>query len=825
MAQPIWTTASGNLGSYESGSTVNIILVATPVAPATSVSYQLLSGQLPAGLILSDQGLLTGTCGAVDTTTPYSFAVRATDNQGSIRDRTFLLTVEAVAAPAFTTLPGTIISVWDSTWLELPVEYTNAANVDVFIRVSAGALPPGIEINSQGLLRGYALPPQLATSYNAISTIINQVEQNIITCLSTTGFVSGRPIIFSGPSLGNIVPERVYFVNSVLDGTRFTISSTVNGVPVELANSTGFMSANLIAVAAGQPVVEMYQFTLELASELGVNTQDYNIVVLNQNAPAAWGGPAQASNTRIPTIFNTRPDTYDITQDIEYFGYYLLPNAPGVTYPVQQPAFIGKISNDNEFSFKIIGHDFDNNQLQYSFANLPLGFSGDTTTGWINGVPLVPENTIETYTFQVAVFKANNPAIITPYFTFSLTVVNGIDGTITWITDDDLGTVENSSVSTLSVSATCDIEIAYRVTGGALPPNLVLQDNGEIIGTVAFQPTSQLLPVNTTTVFTFVVEAFSPLFPLVNSSRTFTLDVVQAYATPTDTLYIKCSPDIEDRELIRVLLNDQELIPNEYLYRPDDSNFGKATNVTYVHAYGIDAADLDAYVAAVTVNHYWNRLTLGELKTAQARDSAGNIIYEVVYSQVIDNLINPVGVSVSKQITWPRTINLNSGPWYASVDDLYTSYQNGFFTSLDPGSVTELYPNSLPNMRTQVASVLGQQFNFNLYPRWMTSQQANGSTLGFTPAWVLCYTKPGYAEIVKTNIETNWKDELDNAISLNQINFKIDRFAVDKSLTYNYDSNLVPTTWTQLPSGTPVPDPVDSQDFFVLFPRKTILPD
>jgi hypothetical protein len=101
----------------------------------------------------------------------------------------------------------------------------------------------------------------------------------------------------------------------------------------------------------------------------------------------------------------------------------------------------------------------------------------------------------------------------------------------------------------------------------------------------------------------------------------------------------------------------------------------------------------------------------------------------------------------------------------------------------------------------------------------MTSQQANGSTLGYTQAWVICYTKPGFSDIVKTNINVNWP------FKLNQINFQIDRFSVNKSTTYNYDKGLNPPAWTSLPSAVPIPDPIDSKDFYVLFPRTTILPD
>jgi hypothetical protein len=122
-------------------------------------------------------------------------------------------------------------------------------------------------------------------------------------------------------------------------------------------------------------------------------------------------------------------------------------------------------------------------------------------------------------------------------------------------------------------------------------------------------------------------------------------------------------------------------------------------------------------------------------------------------------------------------------------------------------------------MRTQVADVLGQELDSSLLPLWMTSQQENGSTLGYTQAWVICYTKPGRASEIKTNIETNWP------YTLNQINFQIDRFSVNKSATYNWDNNLSPPAWTGLPSAEPVPDPLNSKDFYVLFPRQTILPD
>jgi hypothetical protein len=338
------------------------------------------------------------------------------------------------------------------------------------------------------------------------------------------------------------------------------------------------------------------------------------------------------------------------------------------------------------------------------------------------------------------------------------------------------------------------------------------------------------------------------LYSVIQSSKTFTITVLQEYTQPTDTLYIKAAPSINDRNIINSLLTSETLIPEEMVYRPNDIYFGKATSVIYEHAYGIYASSIDEYLAAVTQNHYWRNITLGELKTAVAKNSSGDIIYEVVYSEVIDNLVNTAGISIQQEIYWPRLIDLQLGPWYTSITDIYTSYETvlgqDYYTSLTPGYARTLYPNSLFNMRNRVGQVVGQVKDSTLLPLWMTSQQENGGTLGYTQAWVICYTKPrivvdgtaltyaefndtglkradyfSYAELIKDNINTNWQ------YTLNEINFRIDRFSVNKSETYNYDKKLNPSAWTGLPSASPVPDPIDSKDFYVLFPRQTILPD
>jgi hypothetical protein len=833
MSQPVWNTPAGNIGAFIANSTVEFQLSATPILPATSVTYKLISGNLPIGIEISNSGLIFGITPNILINTSYTFVVRATDNNNNLRDRTFSILISGIDSPSFTTEAGTLFVTNDSVWIEYQVEYSvPVPNTPILVSQVQGQLPPGLEINEYGLIRGYPEPPIVNVSLGSVSNAVIAILDNKLTAYSTVGFRPGRPIIFSGTVFGGVNPGQTYYVREVINSTTFTISTTVNGPVFVLSNSAGYMDVNLPNISVGQPTIQSYEFTLRLTTNFGTTIQNYSITVVNQNATINIGGPGRPFNTRTPTLLNTRPLTYIISDtDVDYPFYLFPPDSNGKTYNPSTQANIGKIFSDNKFAFKSLGKDFDDNEIEYIFAGLPLGLTGDSVTGWITGNPVISDNTISEFNFSIAVRKTNNPTISSPFFNFSFRLTNDIDGEIFWLSNDNLGTVFNGTTSVLRVEAECDVELKYTLVNGHLPANLSLLDTGDIAGNIAFQPNNELTYPDGSTEYKFTVRAYSPTFPIIFAEKEFTVTVEQLFPYPTDTLYIKCTPNIEDRKLLDTLLTNNQIIPTNMLYRPEDRNFGKANSVIYEHAFGINSSSFEEYVASVTKNHYWRRITLGEIKTAVARNEVtGEIIYEVVYSSVIDNLVNPQGQSVSKEIFWPRFIPLNEGQWYTSATNIFTSYigqndQTDFYTSLTPGFARLLYPNSLPNMRQQVNDVLGTVNNTNILPLWMTSQQLDGNTLGYTPAWVICYTKPGFAETIKNNINNNWRNPVGQLQTLNQLDFKIDRFTVDKSNTYNYDNNLIPPAWTSLPSGNPVPDPKDSKDFYVLFPRQTILPD
>jgi hypothetical protein len=267
----------------------------------------------------------------------------------------------------------------------------------------------------------------------------------------------------------------------------------------------------------------------------------------------------------------------------------------------------------------------------------------------------------------------------------------------------------------------------------------------------------------------FTVVAFSQN-EIVNVSKEFSITVIREYNEPYENLYIQCMPPQDDRVLINSLVQNSDIFQPELIYRPQDPNFGVATRVIYNHAYGLTAATIEEYYSSLIKNHYWKNLILGSIETAQATDSLGNVIYEVVYSRVVDDLVNNAGESVEKEVVLPCPIN----------------YGNNL------ADVSTVYPNSLVNMRDQVIDVVGQISN--ILPLWMLSKQANGRVLGFTPSWVIAYTKPGKAAQVVYYIQQQFGDQL------NLVDFEVDRYELDRLLTKNWDPIYDSTVGSWVPS-------------------------
>ena len=725
MAQPQWITAAGSLGTIPEGIFYSVAVEAE-ADPDETVYYRVVAGELPTGIQVSTTGIIEGvpqnialvqgvpTEVSVDTTS--KFAVRAYTTHlvngatvvDRINDRTFTITVTGQDIPEFITPAGNVGTFYDGNEASVQIQFTDVDPADTIkIRVISGTLPTGLVLNPR------------------------------------TGLISGVIAPLVGPA-GTAPPgyDASYFDQYPFDFV--TRSASKN-----------------------------YQFGLEITDGKDSNVRSFEIYVYSKDSMSA--------------------DTTDFTADNTFITADVVPTrTPVLLTPV--PGSLGRIRTDNFYAVKFTAIDFDGDPMQYLITGGPPGLTLNATTGWLYGYIPNQGATENTYNFSITVRKTDQPTIVSDPYNYRITYIGNLDTVVTWTTAPDLGTIDNGSVSTLSVQAinTIGRQLQYQIVSGSnsrLPQGLTLLSTGDLAGTVSFNTfamdqgettfdnniRTRNITEETTfdMTFTFTVNAYAPGTDadIISVFRTFTVTVVRAFNEPYQGLYIKCMPPQNDRDLILQLIQNQDIIPNNYVYRSSDTNFGVATSVIYNHAFGLNAVNIEEYVAALDINHYWKNLTLGTVEYAQARNSDGEVIYEVVYSRVIDNLVNNSGVSVDKSVTLPFTIG---GP--------------------DSTEITTVYPNSLINMRDQVVDTVGQISP--LLPTWMTSQQADGRVLGFVPAWVIAYVNPGQGARVVYNIREQFGTQL------NQVDFKVDRYEIDRRMTFAwepYSDSTISGEWIPAP--------------------------
>ena len=538
---------------------------------------------------------------------------------------------------------------------------------------------------------------------------------NRITCLSTVGIGAGQPIQFTGTTFGGISSSatQIYYVQQVISLTQFTVATSPTATSsVVLTNASGSMVANFIV--ASRP----YPYTITVAGEIDAEVvwlTDADLGVLENGDTSLLKIEAENRGGRLLTYRLKEGAFNELPQ-----GLQLLPSGEIVgrvsfnTFAIDLGSTVidgGTTTWDSSFTFTINAYAQDTGQILYQVSTVEIVDGG---IGYSNVTPPIIE------------FSTPVGASATQALAGNVTVSGGI------------------------VTA---VEVADTGGGYTSPATITVTEGYGGSG-------AELIAVMIPTGIRDVVSVF----------KTFTVRVFREYNKPYQNLIVQAMPPLNDRVLVNSLLNNQNIFVPEFIFRPDDPNFGKATRVNYEHAYGLSPDTTERYVESLYLNHYWKNLVLGQIETAQAVDSAGNVIYEVVYSRIIDDLVNADGESVSKIVNLPYAIN----------------------TAVTNGTITQVYPNSLVNMRDQVIDVVGQ-ISTKL-PAWMTSKQANGRVLGFTPAWVLCYTNPGRSQQIAYYIQTQFGEQL------NRVDFKVDRYILDRELSRNWDTAT--QQWTPEPNLT-----------------------
>ena len=142
----------------------------------------------------------------------------------------------------------------------------------------------GAVIGCSGMICGLAISKTARYTPSAVTTGVTATDATgIITCVSTTGFVAGDKVTFTGTQGG--ITATTYWIYQVLDGTRFTVSSTQGGAQfvTTTSSASGVLTATLTPrfSVAGTAFLDT-QMTVDANHSLLIGTCGTNPVLNNQ---------------------------------------------------------------------------------------------------------------------------------------------------------------------------------------------------------------------------------------------------------------------------------------------------------------------------------------------------------------------------------------------------------------------------------------------------------------------------------------------------------------------------------------------------------------
>jgi len=533
---PIVTIAKITDQVNDDGATITPIQVSAQDGVGKALSYS--ASGLPTGLSISLTGVISGTIDpAADAHSPYTVTVTVTD-QVNTSHETFTWTVHKVvtisAIAQQTNKDGD--QLMGQTALQVSAQDANHETLTYSDLVNnQHTLPPGLTINSSGLITGTIDMGSNAASVNSpyhVTITVTDQDNNKDT-VTFTWIVNPNVTITQTPTqtnqVGNTIPAVLPQV-AVGQGTTFTATFPVPGAePTMVANGNNLTGGGSVSVATTTPgnsttkAVQTITFTGTITG--GTFTLTFGGVT---TAPITWSSTAAtlASNiqtaldaiavtvtvsdlnsatrfsaTGLPAGLSINPTTGVISGTIARGADKNSPYSVSITVTDKgettsetfkwtvNPAvmFTTTISNQTDtvgssLNLPVAASDGFGKTLTFSATGLPASVMIDPHTGSITGTLGADANVLSPYTITV---RASDGTYANK-FTFTLTVNKIV--TITAIPtqtnkDGDTLTAGQNALQVSAQDATNGAILTYTATG--LPPGLMInQMTGAIIGTI-----------------------------------------------------------------------------------------------------------------------------------------------------------------------------------------------------------------------------------------------------------------------------------------------------------------------------------------------------
>jgi len=730
--KPTWITTEGSLGTLEERLTTSISLQTA----GTDVVLSVQNGALPDGMRLEGSNIV-GTPFEVADTTVYEFVIRAKNSEGAI-DRAFSITVEGSDEPFWLTPSGTLYigpNQEDYILNRSPIDYQLSASdtdlsagdsLEYYFDDLYGELPPGLELTKDGKIRGIVDAP-LTLDYQATNSNYDRQDYDIF------------PYDYgAGTQPGDQIPRYI---------SRY------------------------------------YEFQVTVSDGKTRSKRRFRIFVVNPQTFRA--------DTTVISIDNT---SYIASATYLRAPLYLTTGNLGIRRANNYITIPLEVYDPNKFQG---GIEYSIVRLEDSTESaLPPGMKLDSTNGVLFGkVPYQPAVT-QTYTFRVQVLRTDptNNEKTSNARTFILKIQGEVDSTISFTSPTLLGTTIPNKLSTFQVIATTTLKgasVRYRKIKGNLPPGLTLAGDGTIIGKVNQIETSAgakdglttidlvsyglnnfILDGGTTTIdkrYRFTVQA-RDYYQASAVEKEFQIEVTSDTLTQFSNIFLKPLLAKDKREYFYSFITDNKTFPEDILYRPSDTNFGVQNDIRMLLQHGIETLKIEKYVPALVKNFERKTFFFGDPKIASAKDSSGNLLYEVIYVDIVDPL------EKEKQSV-AKVIQLKNG---FPIDVSQNKYQASTnLITVDQLIDKLFYPSTVSNMQEQLKDIVSAdgssliQINENFLPIWMqTTQEDTGTALGYVKAVPIVYVQPGQGVSTLERIK-------DTGFDFKNISFDVDRLIID----------------------------------------------
>ena len=676
--------------------------------------------------------------------------------------------------PSWTTPAGFLFT---ATELASTSTSVVATGIGTTYKVISGALPNGLTLSSLGSISG---TPQAVINVTTNKFVVRATNSSNVTDRTFIIDVQGRDDPVWSTAEG--------FLNVGINGEQYSLNNQwvdyqLSATPIEaptgttltyfIANNDGKLPPGLTLAKTGRItgfIKDKLGYDSGVSDTGGYDDEGYDTYSYD-HAAVAPSINEEDIITGFPKVYQFRVTATDGINNkkglfkIMVSSVEILLDNPtsmtdaGVTIPspvsyVQQMQWLNgsnlgtiRASNNHEIPVTVYDPAPNIGTITYSIVtgttvltNLPEGLELEPNAGYIYGtVPYQPAYT-RNYVITVTATKTAATSAITTN-TFTLSVKGEVESTIEWVSTSSLGTIETGITSELAVVARqvdSDYSIKYALTSGTLPPGLTLERDGSLSGQVTYGSTGT---------YTFNVLA-SDVYELSSIEQEFTVTSIETDTRDYTKIYFKPFFAKDKREVYRDFISNEFTFDPSLMYRYYDANFGVQHDIKVVLEFGIEKLNLADYVIALRENFYRKRFYFGDVKKAVAKDDTDTAVYEIVYIDVVDDMVNNQGISASSAIY--------------NNNEIY-------------------YPGSIENMRRQLSLIQldnGDSIGINEFnlPKFMRTPQAGDyKPPEYIRAIPLCYALPGQADKIISRIKLS-------GFNFKQLDFEVDRIIVQESL-------------------------------------------